>query len=166
LIGEKNIRDITIKTEIENLSIITSGPVPPNPSELIIGESTRELFKMLRESYDYILIDSPPVGLVADALELFKYSDAIMYLIRQNYTQRGMPKMMDDKYKNGEVKNISYILNDFMLKNSYGGSYGYGYGYGYSYGYGYGYGKYGNAYHTTDKKPILDRFLKRFKNIT
>ena len=57
------------------------------------------LFEVLKEKYDYIIIDTPPVGLVADALELFKYADAIIYMIRQNYTQRGMPKMIDANMK-------------------------------------------------------------------
>ncbi len=164
LIGEKKLNEVIKQTKIDNLNIITSGPVPPNPSELLISELTEELFDKLREDYEYIIVDTPPVGLVADALELFKYSDAILYMIRQNYTQRGMPKMIDDKYANGEVKNITYVLNDFTAKNKYGGNYGYGYGYGYSYGYGYGYGKYGNGYHSNEKSSILKRFLKRFKN--
>ncbi len=67
------------------MSIITSGPVPPNPSELLISNLTQELFENLKKQYDYVIIDTPPVGLVADALELFKYSDAILYIIRQNY---------------------------------------------------------------------------------
>ena len=109
----------------------------------------------MRENYDYIIIDTPPVGLVADAIELFTYADAIMYIVRQNYTQRGMPKMIDDKYKNGEIKNITFVLNDFSVKNSYG----YGYG-GYNYGYGYGgYGKYGNGYHSNEKTPWYKRIF-------
>ncbi len=89
--------------------MITAGPVPPNPSELLLSDQTAKMMDYLKENYDYIIIDTPPVGLVADAIELFKYADAIMYVIRQNYTQRGMPKMIDDKYKNGEVKNISVM---------------------------------------------------------
>ena len=116
------------KSGIKNLDIITSGPVPPNPSELLINDQASNLFEVLKERYDYVVIDTPPVGLVADALEIFKYSDAIMYVIRQNYTQRGMPKMIDNKYENGEVKNICYVLNDFEVKGKYGGGYGYGYG--------------------------------------
>ncbi|MDH3323657.1 MAG: polysaccharide biosynthesis tyrosine autokinase, partial [Flavobacteriaceae bacterium] len=122
LIGEKTLEEVTSYSGIENLDIITSGPIPPNPSELLINDYTEELFKKLQEKYEYVVIDTPPVGLVADALELFKYSDAIMYMIRQNYTQRGMPKMIDGKYEHGEVKNISYVLNDFEVQNKYGGS--------------------------------------------
>jgi capsular exopolysaccharide synthesis family protein len=153
LIGEKSLDEITTKSGIDNLEIITSGPVPPNPSELLINEKTETLFEILREKYDYIVIDTPPVGLVSDALEIFKFADAILYMIRQDYTQRGMPKMIDSKYENGEVKHISYVLNDFEVKNRYGGGYGYGYG--------YGYGKYGNGYHQNEKLPWFKKIFKK-----
>lgn len=156
LIGQKEILEIIQETQIPNLDIITSGPIPPNPSELLLSNQTNDLMEYLKNNYDYIIIDTPPVGLVADAIELFKYTDAVMYIVRQNYTQRGMPKMIDDKYKNGEIKNISFVLNDFSVKNSYG----YGYG-GYNYGYGYGgYGKYGNGYHLNEKAPWFKRLFK------
>ncbi len=153
LIGEKNLDDIVIESPIENLDFITSGPVPPNPSEMILSESTDELFEKLKEKYEYIVVDTPPVGLVSDALGLFKFSDAVIYIIRQNYTQRGMPKMIDDKYVHGEVKNISYVLNDFKVQNRYGDGYGYGYG--------YGYGKYGNGYHSNEKDSFINKLKKR-----
>ena len=106
LIGEKKLNEVIVKTEIQNLDIIPSGPVPPNPSEIILSDATDDLFKTLKEDYEYIIIDTPPVGLVADSLELFQYSDAIIYMIRHNYSEKGMPKMIDDKYVHGEVKNI------------------------------------------------------------
>ena len=152
LIGQKELHEVIQSSRIPNLDIITSGPVPPNPSELLISDQANDMMAYLKEHYDYIIIDTPPVGLVADAIELFKYSDAIIYIIRQNYTQRGMPKMIDDKYVNGEVKNISYVLNDFKIKDTYG--YGYGYGYG-------SYGKYGNGYHADEKQPWLKRLFKK-----
>lgn len=153
LIGEYSLDEITVPSGIDNLELITSGPVPPNPSELLISDKAGVLFDILKEKYDYIIIDTPPVGLVADALELFKYADAIIYMIRQNYTQRGMPNMIDGKYENGEVQHISYVLNDFEVKNRYGGGYGYGYG--------YGYGAYGNGYHQDEKLSWFNRIRKK-----
>ena len=161
LIGQKEISEVIQKTQVPNLDVITAGPIPPNPSELLISDQTSRLMEQLKEKYDYIIIDTPPVGLVADAIELFKYSDAIIYVIRQNYTQRGMPKMIDDKYKNGEVKNISYVLNDFSIKDSYGYGYAYGYGYGYGYGGGYGYGKYGTGYHENEKRSWFKKLFSK-----
>ncbi|MEI6865129.1 polysaccharide biosynthesis tyrosine autokinase [Flavicella sp.] len=131
LINQKTIKEITHKTKIPNLDLIVSGPIPPNPSELILSDHTIKLFKELKSNYDYIIIDTPPVGLVSDALELLKYTDANIYIIRQGYSKKGMMKMIDNKYINGEVKNIGYILNDFSTTGKY--AYEYGYGYGYSY---------------------------------
>ena len=68
LIGQADIDEIIYKSEIENYDVIPSGPVPPNPSELIIGTQTRDLFEALKQRYDYIIIDSPPLGLVADSM--------------------------------------------------------------------------------------------------
>ena len=120
LINQKSLSEIIINTQIPNMDLILSGPIPPNPSELLLGESCDKLFSELEKEYDYIVVDTPPVGLVSDALELFKYSDAICYVIRQNYSQRGMMNMIDNKYINKEVSNISYIYNDHRVKSKYG----------------------------------------------
>ena len=153
LIGQKSIDEIIQPTQIPNLDVILSGPVPPNPAELILNKKTKELIQYLQNNYDYIIIDTPPIGLVADALELFKYADAIIYVIRQGYTLKGMPKDIDQKYKNGEVKNISFLLNEFEANTKYG------------YGYGYGYGSYNNGYHENgdDANFLTKLFKKIFK---
>jgi capsular exopolysaccharide synthesis family protein len=152
LIKQKTLDEIIIKTKVPNLDLILSGPIPPNPSELLLNETADKMIKDLQERYDYVIIDTPPVGLVSDALELFKYGDAIIYVIRQDYSEKGMMRMIDDKYKNKEVTNISYVLNDFSIKNKYG------------YGYGYGYGKYGNGYHEDeDNKGFFSRISSLFK---
>ncbi len=156
LIGQRSIDEITHKTEIPNLDLILSGPIPPNPSELILNSKTEEMIHNLQEKYDYVIIDTPPVGLVSDALELFKYADANIYVIRQDYSKKGMMKMIDDKYINGEVKDIGYVLNDFSAKGKYGYSYGYGYG--------YGYGNYGNNYHENQEMTLLEKIKRIFKS--
>ncbi len=148
LVHDAKLADIIDKTEVPYLDVITSGEIPPNPSELLMSDRMDTLINELKQEYDYIILDSPPIGLVADSLVLTKYADAILYLIRQNYTKRGMFNFINDKYKNGEVTNISFVLNYFEEKIGYG--------------YGYGYGNYSNAYHEDDKKPSL---LKRIKNI-
>jgi capsular exopolysaccharide synthesis family protein len=136
LIKQKTLNEVIVKTKIPNLDLILSGPIPPNPSELLLNNAAEEMMMQLKKDYDYIIIDTPPVGLVSDALELFKYSDAVIYVVRNNYTEKGMMKMIDDKYKNKEVSNISYVLNDFSVKSKYGFGYGYSSVYGkYSYGY-------------------------------
>ncbi len=156
-IGEENIEAIIQKTKITNLDVIVAGPVPPNPSELLIGTATDELINSLKENYDYIILDTPPIGLVSDAVELLKYADSTLYIVRQNYSQKGMLKMINEKYIKEEISNISIVLNDFTMKLSYGG-------YSNGYGYGYGYGKYANGYVGEEApKSLLKKIFKRKK---
>jgi len=150
LIGQKTLAEITQPTKIVNLSVITSGPIPPNPSELLISDTMDKFMDELKEIYDYIILDTPPIGLVADALELLEYADASLYVVRQNYTKKPMINFVNDKYKKGEISNISFLYNFYNLKSKYG------------YGYGYGYGAYGNGYHENDK--IEQSFLTRIKS--
>lgn len=150
LINDAEIIDIIQKTKFENLDIITSGPIPPNPSELIISERMTDMIDELSKVYDYIVIDSPPLALVSDALELVKFADATIYVVRQGYTRKGMLSVINEKYKTGEVKHISFVMNYYHLKSKYG--------------YGYGYGNYHNGYHDDDdKKNVFKRFFKRKK---
>lgn len=136
LIGQKELNEIIQPSGYDNLDILLSGTVPPNPSELLLSDETATLMDSLREKYEYIILDAPPIGAVSDALGLLKYSDAVLYLIRQDHTEKGLPKMIETKYQRKEVSNVSYVLNDFIFSNRHGYGYGsYGYGYGYSYGY-------------------------------
>ena len=152
LIGQNSLGDIVQQTKVENLDIITSGPIPPNPSELLISEIMDALIAELKEKYDYIILDTPPVGLVADALELLEYADASLYVVRQDYTQKEMLTLINEKHKNGVVKNISFIYNFYNLKGKYG------------YGYGYGYGDYANGYHdVAEKKSFFNKLLSVIK---
>lgn len=158
LIGEENLEAIIQKTKIPNLDVITAGPVPPNPSELLISSATDELLSSLKETYDYIILDTPPIGLVSDAVELLKYADSTLYIVRQNYSQKGMLKMINEKYVKEEITNISMVLNDFTMKLRYGG-------YSNGYGYGYGYGKYASGYSGDDAAPksFIKNIFKRKK---
>lgn len=117
----------------DNLSYITSGPIPPNPSELILSERMDELITELQKQYDYIVIDTPPIGLVSDALLLRKYVSNILVVVRQKYTKKAMVKDLEMLYQNDELKNAGLVYNAVKMGRSY-----YGYG-GYHYGYGQGY---------------------------
>lgn len=154
LIGEVDKNSIIQRTEVPNLDIILSGPVPPNPSELLLTKSAEELMLDLKTKYEYVIIDSPPVGIVSDAFELLKYVDTTMYVVRQNYSQKGMLKMINEKYEKGEVKNVSIVLNDFNIKSKYGYEYGYGYGYD-------GYGKYNKGYYEGEKQSFFRKIFGR-----
>ena len=164
LIGQKTLEEVIQKTHIPFLDVITSGPIPPNPSELILGDSMKEMMVQLKEKYDYIILDTPPVGLVSDALELSQFCDVTLYIVRQNFTKKEMLTLLNNRTKRGELVNVSIIFNGYENKAKYGVGYGYGYGYGYSYGYGYG-----SGYHE-EGEPIeffakwKYRILKRFSN--
>ena len=144
LIGQNKLEEVIQKTHIPYLDVLTSGPIPPNPSELILGNSMKEMMELLKKEYDYIILDTPPVGLVSDALELAQYSDVILYIVRQNFTKKEMLALLNNRSKRGELNNISIVFNGYENKAKYGTGYGYGYGYGYSYGFSEGYS---NGYH-------------------
>ncbi len=152
LINDATIDEVIQKTQLEHLDVIPAGPIPPNPSELLMSERMTELIDILKERYDYIVLDSPPLGLVADSLELTKHVDATLYIARLNYSDKNMFTFVNEKYRRGEIKHVSVVLNDYIEK----GGYSYIYGHGYGYGYGYGtYGAYGNTYSDSDRNPTL-----------
>jgi capsular exopolysaccharide synthesis family protein len=137
LIGQKTLDEVIQTTHIPNLHVLTSGPIPPNPSELILGESMKEMIDELKIKYDYVILDTPPVGLVSDALELSQFCDVTLYVIRQNYTKKDMLTLLNNRTKRGELSNVSILFNGYESKAKYGVGYGNGYGYGYGYGTGY-----------------------------
>jgi len=134
LINKSSLEEVLHNTENENLKIITSGPVPPNPAELLNSSKMTNLIEELKKEYEYIIIDTPPSGLVTDSVITMKFSDINLYVVRHNYTKRNMMNIINDLYDTKQVKNLNIIINDYMVSSS---TYGYGYGYGYGNGYGY-----------------------------
>src|SRR5690606_23190479 len=106
LSGSATREEIIQKTKVETLDIITGGPIPPNPSELLLLEELDQLFNELKNEYDFIVMDTPPVALVSDAYDIMRLSDATLYITRFDYTYRGLLKNISDKYDDGEVRNI------------------------------------------------------------
>lgn len=156
LIKQNSLDEIINATQIANLDVILSGPIPPNPSELILSDVMRELILELKQKYDYIILDTPPVGLVSDALELSQFADVTLYIVRQNYTKKDMITLLNTRVKRGELTNASIVLNGYENKAKYGSAYGYG----------YGYGAYGNGYHEEGEKisfwkTILNKLNKK-----
>lgn len=131
-----SLDDAIQETFINNLSLLSAGPVPPNPSELLLKEKFYTLFDVLREQFDYILIDSPPLALITDALIMSNVADHIVYITRQNVTPKETLINIDDYYRSGKISNISILFND-IKKTGLG--YGSGRGYGYYTGYGHEY---------------------------
>jgi tyrosine-protein kinase Etk/Wzc len=135
LIGKHHISECTHQAGREGYDFVTSGPLPPNPAELILSKNLKKLITELNESYDYILIDTPPVGLVADAIELIKTVHFPLYVIRHDFSRREFINYPNKLYHDSGVKNLSIILNDVPLKRAGYGRYNYNYGYGYGEGY-------------------------------
>lgn len=163
LIGKASLDDVVQQTEFDNLDLITSGPIPPNPAELLESATMKELITELRTRYETIIIDTPPIGLVSDAVFCLQLADAGIFVLRQGYTPKGALNTLNDVTKSTGIKNISLLVNDVDLEQrSYGRYYGGGYGYGYSYGYGYGYG-YGQYYTTDDNKEKGNWFSRLFR---
>jgi capsular exopolysaccharide synthesis family protein len=117
---------------------ISSGSkTPPNPGELILAPRLRELIKALKGTFDFIILDSPPVGMVADALQMKDLADATMYVVRSGQTRIGQLQIVEDIVRNGKLPKPFIVLNGIRLDAGlrYGRRYGYGYGYGYGYDY-------------------------------
>ena len=135
-----------------NLDLLMAGPVPPNPGELVTRKSLEETMDILKEHYDYIVIDTAPIGLVTDTLALGRIANATVYVCRADYTQKSSFGLINGLAYEKKMPNMSIVLNGVDLsKKKYGYYYGYGkygkYGKYASYGaYGkqYGYGSYGS----------------------
>ncbi len=159
LINQKTVDEIINHTPIPYLDVIVSGPIPPNPSEILMSERMKELIEELKTKYDYIILDTPPVGLVSDAIELAQYCDITLYIVRQNFTKKEMITLLNNRIKRGELKNASIILNGFENKAKYGTSYGYGLGYG------YGNTAYSNGYHEEGSpKSSFSKIISKFRS--
>lgn len=116
LINNAMVSDIIKKTSIDNLDLITAGPKPPNPIELINSVKTGELLDLLKEMYDYIIIDTAPVGVVTDSFILMKYSEVNLFVVRQNGTEREAFNNTTKKIKTNGIENITLLLNDVDAK--------------------------------------------------
>ena len=97
LIDQNTLEEVTNKTKIPYLDVITSGPIPPNPSELIMGETMVRFIDELKSKYEYIILDTPPVGLVSDSMELSSFADITLYVMRQNYTKKEMVNLLNNR---------------------------------------------------------------------
>lgn len=147
LIGQAKFENIIFQTEVENLWYAPSGLVPPNPAELIDSPEMKEFIIEAKKHFDFIIIDTPPVALVTDALLVSSFSDLYIFVVRQRYSSKSTLELVEELRKNGNIKNLGIVINDISLTGYYGYGlrYGYSAGYGYYYGHNYyvNYGKYG-----------------------
>lgn len=140
LIGKYNVWEIIQPSDVnQNLFFISSGPLPPNPSELLLKGKLEELFSELEKSFDYIVVDSAPIVPVTDASIISKYCDVTIYVIRHGTTPKTHIRHLEQNSKARGLRNVCIVFNG--LKSRGIGKYGDNYGYGYGYGGGYGYGE-------------------------
>ncbi len=124
-LSEKISVDQLVKRS-HNFDVVVAGPVPPNPSELLLSDRVEMLLDELQNRYDYVIIDSAPIGLVSDSFSLTKYCTATIYVSRANYTKKSFIKYLNSVVDKGQLKNVALVINDTNPKLSHG--YGYGYG--------------------------------------
>lgn len=127
--NNKPIEDFIIPVEgYEQFDVLSSGSIPPNPTEILMNKKIKDLFDNLKTKYDYIIVDTAPVSLVTDTLLIAKYADATIYVVRANKIDKEMLRIPNDLYRDNKLNKLTMVLNDSDVTKGYG--YGYGYGYG------------------------------------
>lgn len=125
--NDTDINKYIIKhNDYENFYILPSGVIPPNPAELLMGKNVDKLFETLKKEYDYIIVDTAPVSLVADTLLIAKNADTFVYVMRANVLEKRMLSIANTFYREKKLPNMCIVLNDTDSTKGYG--YGYGYG--------------------------------------
>ena len=133
LIGNAEPQEIITQIkENENLFLISAGALPEDSSDLILNSRVKQLFSYLENRFDFILVDTAPVGLLSDGYVLSKYCDATLYIVRHHYTPKVMLERLDESNKINELKNLALVFNA-VSSRGFVKSHGYGYGYGYGY---------------------------------
>jgi capsular exopolysaccharide synthesis family protein len=120
LIGECPLEQVIRRTDIPGLDVITAGPVPPNPLELVESPRMEELFRVLRGRYEHIVVDASPMGLVSEFKVLVQHVDITLYVVRQGYTRRGMLRSLGELVREGKLKRVDVVLNDVKAGEGYG----------------------------------------------
>ena len=136
--GDVKLDACLLKTEY-GVDAIANGPMPPNPAELIKSEAMQGLLKAVENSYDYVIFDTPPVGVITDAAALCPLCDGVIYIIRHEFANKKQVNTAMKKLKMVDAKIFGTVLTQYELPKHTGR--GYGYYHSYKYGYGYGYGK-------------------------
>lgn len=130
---ETDMDRILFRTDIhENLWMMPVGTIPPNPTELLQDGRLKELFDALKDSFDYIFIDCPPINIVADTQIISKVADRTVFIVRAGMLERSMLPELEADFRDGRYPGLCMVLNGTVSK---GGRYGYSYGYSYGYGY-------------------------------
>ena len=126
--NELSISDIIeYDTHFDNLDIINSGDIPPNPVELLMSNRITTIFEYLKANYEYVIVDTAPVGMVTDTIQISKFADLTIYVIKANYLDKRMLHIPERMKKEEKLPNMALLINGTDHSK---GAYGYGYGYG------------------------------------
>ena len=146
--SEKNLMDLVQASDVsKSLYILPGGTVPPNPTELLARDGLDKAIETLKKNFDYVILDTAPVGMVTDTLLIGRVADLSVYVCRVDYTRKAEFTLINELAENNKLPNLCTVINGLDLQQKkYGYYYGYGkygkyYGYGKRYGYGYGYGE-------------------------
>jgi len=140
--GQSKMEDIIFESQVPNLYCMFAGPVPPNPSDFVLSEKLNEVIEYAQSNFEYVIIDSPPAGLLSDAVYLMQFTDSTVFVLNCEYAKKKTIDFVHELVQNNAINNLFFVLNGVrnLGKRYYYKGYGYSYGYGYGYGYG-GYGK-------------------------
>jgi len=158
LSGIDHVDDCIKPSRVKNLDFITAGPVPPNPSELILTPRMDQMVEFLKGKYDYVIIDNPPVGIVTDGMKSVLMAEYPIYLFKANYSKRVFIQNVNRLVSESNISRLSIVLNAVDREYS---SYGYDKGYAYGYYGGYGYGYYEESLSSPSKTFFPFRPVKR-----
>jgi len=126
LINKVSLKEIILKSPDEKLDFINSGPIPPNPAELLALEETKKMINGLKDQYEYIIIDTPPLAQVTDGFLLMETADLKVVVVRYNFSKKKVLSMVLKDLKHKNIEDVCLVLNDNRIKSD---QYGYGYGY-------------------------------------
>lgn len=158
LIGKVEAEKIVFKSQHENLYFVPSGVIPPNPAELLQTQRLKDFLVYLENSFDVVIFDTPPMGLVSETIDLMRLFDINLYVVRQSYTVKDHLVMINDLFNNKQVKNVYGVFNGIINSGYHYEGYNYGYGNTYLYSQN---NKYMYNYYGED----LDAKRKRIKKI-
>lgn len=154
------IEDCIQSSKVQNLDFITAGPVPPNPSELILTKMMDQMLDYLKTKYDYVIVDNPPVGIVTDGMKSTLMADYPIYLFKANYSKRMFIQNVNRLITESKIRNLAVVLNAVDKEYS-----SYGYDKGYSYGYYYGGYSAGYGYYDEDHVKVKKSFIEKVLNL-
>jgi capsular exopolysaccharide synthesis family protein len=126
LISKNELKEIILKSPDEKLDYINSGPIPPNPAELLALDKTKNMISELKDKYDYIILDTPPIAQVTDGYLLMDTAEFKIIVVRYNFSKKKVLSMVLKDLKQKNIEDVCIVLNDNRIKSD---QYGYGYGY-------------------------------------